>query len=109
MGRRLLGDNKELHCVNSSGKIFEKCFDNRVFRLKMTGGNESNSAGRRAEELMVRDISRDERFAAERERVGEKLAARSAAKGNSFYASAAVAVAHMTAESLRDKLGKILG
>ena len=41
------------------------------------------------------------------ERIGEKFAARAAAQGDSLYASAAVAIANMAAESLRDKLRKL--
>ena len=73
----------------------------------MPGGNKSDSAGGRTQKFVVRNIAGDKRFTAERERIGEKFAARAAAQGDSLYASAAVAIAHMAAESLRDKLRKL--
>lgn len=75
----------------------------------MPGGNKSDSAGGRTQKFVVRNIAGDKCFTAERERIGEEFAARAAAHGDSFYASAAVAIAHMAAESLRDKLRKLLG
>ena len=74
----------------------------------MPGGNKSDSAGGRTQKFVVRNIAGDKRFTAERERIGEEFAARAATQGDSFYASsAAVAIAHMAAESLRDKLRKL--
>ena len=107
MGRRLLGYNKEVDIRDSLFKIFKNCFDDRIFGLEMPGGNKSDSAGGRTQEFMVRNIAGDKRFTAERERIGEKFAARAAAQGDSFYASATVAIAHMAAETLRDKLRKL--
>ena len=107
MGRRLLGYNKEVDIRDSLFKIIKNCFDYRIFGLEMPGGNKSNSAGGRTQKFVVRNIAGDKRFTAERERIGEEFAARAAAQGDSFYASAAIAIAHMAAESLRDKLRKL--
>ena len=107
MGRRLLGNNKEVDSRDSLFKIIKNCSDYRIFGLKMPGGNKSNSAGGRTQEFMVGNVAGDKRLAAERERIGEKFAARAAAQGDSLYASAAVAIANMAAESLRDKLRKL--
>lgn len=109
MGRRLLGYNKEVDIRDSLFKIIKNCFDYRIFGLEMPGGNKSDSAGGRTQKFVVRNIAGDKRFTAERERIGEKFAARAAAQGDSLYASAAVAIAHMAAESLRDKLRKLFG
>lgn len=107
MGRRLLGYNKEVDIRDSLFKIIKNCFDYRIFGLEMPGGNKSDSAGRRTQKFMVGNVAGDKRLAAERERIGEKFAARAAAQGDSLYASAAVAIAHMATESLRDKLRKL--
>lgn len=109
MGRRLLGYNKEVDIRDSLFKIIKNCFDYRIFGLEMPGGNKSDSAGGRTQKFVVRNIAGDKRLAAERERIGEKFAARAAAQGDSFYASAAVAIANMATESLRDKLRKLFG
>lgn len=109
MGRRLLGYNKEVNIRDSLFKIIKNCFDYRIFGLEMPGGNKSDSAGGRTQKFVVRNIAGDKRFTAERERIGEEFAARAAAQGDSFYASAAVAIANMATESLRDKLRKLFG
>lgn len=50
----------------------------------MPGGNKSDSAGGRTQKFVVRNIAGDKRFTAERERIGEELAARAAAQGDSL-------------------------
>ncbi len=72
MGRRLLGNNKEVDSRDSLFKIIKNCFDYRIFSLEMPGGNKSNSAGGRTQEFMVRNIAGDKRFTAERERIEKR-------------------------------------